>query len=280
MVLTEEKISDFAQFLLEEEKSEITIKKYVRDVCKFYDFAERKELSKTLTVEYKTELTNKYKPASVNSMLAAVNKFMDFLNLPRFKVKPLKIQKILFLSEERELKKDEYYRLVDAARNSGNRRLMLIIETIASTGIRISELKYITVEAIEERCADINCKGKRRVVLLTKKICVALKKYAKNKKIRSGAVFVTSSGKPIDSSNIRKDMKKLAESAKVCKRKIFPHNFRHFFARIFYTHTKDIVRLADILGHSSVDTTRIYTMESGGVHRRQLEKLNLVKYDC
>lgn len=280
MILTEEKISDFAQFLLEEEKSEITIKKYVRDVCKFYDFAERKELSKTLTVEYKTELTNKYKPTSVNSMLAAVNKFMDFLNLPRFKVKPLKIQKILFLSEERELKKDEYYRLVDAARNSGNRRLMLIIETIASTGIRISELKYITVEAIEERCADINCKGKRRGVLLTKKICVALKKYAKNKKIRSGAVFVTSSGKPIDSSNIRKDMKKLAESAKVCKRKIFPHNFRHFFARIFYTHTKDIVRLADILGHSSVDTTRIYTMESGGVHRRQLEKLNLVKYDC
>ena len=231
-------------------------------------------------MEYKTELTNKYKPTSVNSMLAAVNKFMDFLNLPRFKVKPLKIQKILFLSEERELKKDEYYRLVDAARNSGNRRLMLIIETIASTGIRISELKYITVEAIEERCADINCKGKRRVVLLTKKICVALKKYAKNKKIRSGAVFVTSSGKPIDSSNIRKDMKKLAESAKVCKQKIFPHNFRHFFARIFYTHTKDIVRLADILGHSSVDTTRIYTMESGGVHRRQLEKLNLVKYDC
>ena len=278
MELTEEKISEFAQFLLEEEKSEITIKKYVRDVQKFFEFAEEKELSKTLTVEYKSELTEKYKPTSVNSMLAAVNKFMDFLNLPRFKVKPLKIQRMLFLSEEKELRRDEYNRLVDAAQSNGNQRLMLIIETIASTGIRISELKFITVEAVLEKRADINCKGKRRVVLLTKKLCKVLKEYIKNKKIRSGAVFVTSSGKPMDSSNIRKEMKKLAELAKVNKQKIFPHNFRHFFARTFYSQTKDIVRLADILGHSSVDTTRIYTMESGGAHRRQLEKLNLVKY--
>ena len=278
MELTEEKISEFARFLLEEEKSEITIKKYVRDVEKFCGFAEGKELSKTLTVEYKAAITEKYKPTSVNSMLAAVNKFMDFLNLPRFKVKPLKIQRMLFLSEEKELKRDEYNRLVDAAQSNGNQRLMLIIETIASTGIRISELKFITVEAVSEKRAEINCKGKRRVVLLTKKLCKVLKEYIKNKKIRSGAVFVTSSGKPVDSSNIRKEMKKLAELAKVNKQKIFPHNFRHFFARTFYSQTKDIVRLADILGHSSVDTTRIYTMESGGAHRRQLEKLNLVKY--
>lgn len=278
MILTEEKISEFAQFLKEEEKSEITIKKYVRDAEKFYIFAEGKELSKTLTVEYKSELTEKYKPASVNSMLAAVNKFMDFLNLPRYKVKPLKIQRTLFLSEEKELHRDEYNRLVNAAQSGGNQRLMLIIETIASTGIRISELKYITVEAVSEKRADINCKGKRRVVLLTKKLCKVLKEYIKIKKIRSGAVFVTSSGKPVDSSNIRKEMKKLSELAKVNKQKIFPHNFRHFFARTFYSTTKDIVRLADILGHSSVDTTRIYTMESGGAHRRQLEKLNLVKY--
>ena len=278
MVLTEEKIAEFAQFLLEEEKSEITIKKYVRDVQKFVDFTEKRELSKTLTVEYKTELTGKYKPTSLNSMLAAVNKFMDFLNLPRFKVKPLKIQRMLFLSEERELKRDEYYRLIDAAQSSGNQRLTLIIETIASTGIRISELKFITVEAIEAKQADINCKGKRRVVFLPNKLCRALNKYAKNKKIRSGAVFITSSGKAVDASNIRKEMKRLSESSKVGKQKIFPHNFRHFFARTFYSTTKDIVRLADILGHSSVDTTRIYTMESGGAHRRQLEKLNLVKY--
>lgn len=278
MILTEEKISEFAQFLLEEEKSEITIKKYVRDVRKFYEFAGDNELSKTLTVEYKSMLTGKFKPSSVNSMLAAVNKFMDFLNLSRFKVKPLKIQRMLFLSEERELRREEYYRLVDAAQNSGNERLMLIIETIASTGIRISELQFITIEAVEEQRADINCKGKRRVVLLTKKLCKVLKKYAKNKKIRSGAVFVTSSGKPVDSSNIRKELKRLSESAKVDRRKIFPHNFRHFFARTFYSKTKDIVRLADILGHSSVDTTRIYTMESGSTHRCQLEKLNLVKY--
>ncbi|MBD5116016.1 MAG: tyrosine-type recombinase/integrase [Ruminococcaceae bacterium] len=279
MIITEGKISEFAQFLLEEEKSEITIKKYIRDVRKFADFADRKELSKTLTVEYKATLTEKFKPSSVNSMLAAVNKFMDFLNLPRFKVKPLKIQRMLFLSEERELKREEYYRLVDAARDSGNERLMLIIEAVASTGIRISELKFITVEAVETRRADINCKGKRRVVLLTKKLCRVLKKYAKNKNIRSGAVFVTSSGKAVDSSNIRKEMKKLSESARVERQKIFPHNLRHFFARTFYSQTKDIVRLADILGHSSVDTTRIYTMESGSAHRRQLEKMELVKYD-
>lgn len=279
MIITEGKISEFAQFLLEEEKSEITIKKYIRDVRKFADFADRKELSKTLTVEYKATLMEKFKPSSVNSMLAAVNKFMDFLNLPRFKVKPLKIQRMLFLSEERELKREEYYRLVDAARDSGNERLMLIIEAVASTGIRISELKFITVEAVETRRADINCKGKRRVVLLTKKLCRVLKKYAKNKNIRSGAVFVTSSGKAVDSSNIRKEMKKLSESARVERQKIFPHNLRHFFARTFYSQTKDIVRLADILGHSSVDTTRIYTMESGSAHRRQLEKMELVKYD-
>lgn len=278
MVLTEEKITEFAHFLLEEEKSDITIKKYARDVQKFLDFTEGKELSKSLTVEYKAELAEKYKPSSVNSMLAAVNKFMDFLNLPRFKVKPLKIQRTLFLSEEKEMKKDEYYRLVDAAQNSGNRRLTLIIETIASTGIRISELRFITVEAVEARQADINCKGKRRVIFLPNKLCRALKKYAKNKKIRSGAVFITSSGKTVDASNIRKEMKKLAECAKVSKKKIFPHNFRHFFARTFYSVTKDIVRLADILGHSSVDTTRIYTMESGSVHRRQMEKLELVRY--
>ena len=152
MIITEGKISEFAQFLLEEEKSEITIKKYIRDVRKFADFADRKELSKTLTVEYKATLTEKFKPSSVNSMLAAVNKFMDFLNLPRFKVKPLKIQRMLFLSEERELKREEYYRLVDAARDSGNERLMLIIEAVASTGIRISELKFITVEAVRGQC--------------------------------------------------------------------------------------------------------------------------------
>ncbi len=278
MEMIEKHISEFAQFLKEEEKTEITIKKYTHDVQKFYEFAEGKELSKALTVEYKSVLVEKYKPASVNSMLAAVNKFMDFLNLPRFKVKPLKIQRILFLSEEKELHRDEYNRLVDAAGACENERLMLILETIASTGIRISELKFITVEAVTEKRADINCKGKRRVVLLTKKLCKVLKEYIKNKKIRSGAVFVTSSGKPVDASNIRKEMKKLSEIAKVNKQKIFPHNFRHFFARTFYSQTKDIVRLADILGHSSVDTTRIYTMESGSAHRKQLEKLNLVKY--
>lgn len=278
MVITEEKISEFAQYLLEEEKSENTIKKYIRDVRKFYGFAEEKELSKALTVEYKAVLTEKYKPSSVNSILAAINKFMDFLNFPRFKVKPLKIQRTLFLPEEKELRRDEYYRLVDAAKNSGNQRLTLIIETIASTGIRISELKFITVKAVQEKCVDINCKGKRRLVLLTKKLCRALKNYIKDKKIRLGPVFVTSSGKPLDPSNIRKELKKLAEPAKVSQKKIFPHNFRHFFARLFYSQTKDIVRLSDILGHSSIDTTRIYTMESGIVHRLQLEKLNLIKY--
>lgn len=278
MEISEKSISEFAGFLKEEEKAEITIKKYVRDVEKFYEFAEGKELSKDLTVEYKLSLAEKYKPASANSMLAAMNKFLDFLCLPRFKVKQFKMQRTMFLSEEKEMKRDEYDRLVDTAQSSGNTRLMLIIETIASTGIRISELAFITAEAVERKQAEINCKGKRRVVLLTKKLCKVLKEYIKSKKIRSGAVFVTSSGKPMDPSNIRKEMKKLAELAKVSSKKVFPHNFRHFFARTFYTKTKDIVRLADILGHSSIDTTRIYTMESESTHRKQLEKLDMVKY--
>ncbi len=277
MEITADKIVEFEKFLVEEEKCESTIKKYVRDVRGFMEFAEGKELSKTLTVEYKSVLAEKYKPSGANSIIAAVNKFMDFLNLPRFKVKPMKIQRTLFLPEEKELKREEYDRLVETARSSDNIRLMLIIETIASTGIRISELKFVTVEAITRRQLDINCKGKRRIVLLTKKLCKVLKEYAKSKKIRSGAVFVTSSGKDIDPSNIRKEMKKLSELAKVSPKKVFPHNFRHFFARTFYSKTKDIASLADILGHTSVDTTRIYTMESGSTHRKQLEKLNLVK---
>ncbi len=278
MQATAKDIAGFKDFLTEEEKCESTIKKYVRDAQNFVDFAEGKELSKILTTEYKSLLAEKYKPSSANSIIAAMNKFLDFLCLPRFKVKQFKVQRAMFLSEEKEMRREEYDRLVDAAQSSGNTRLMLIIETIASTGIRISELAFITAEAVERRRAEINCKGKRRVVLLTKKLCKVLKEYIKNKKIRSGAVFVTSSGKPMDPSNIRKELKKLAAIAKVSPQKVFPHNFRHFFARTFYTKTKDIVRLADILGHSSIDTTRIYTMESGSAHRQQLEKLDLVRY--
>ena len=277
MQIRENDIRQFERYLREEEKSEITIKKYVRDAEKFREFCGERELCKNITVDYKAYLTERYKPASVNSMLAAVNKFVDFLGLPRLKVKPLKIQRAMFLAEEKELHRDEYERILNSAERLQNKRLLLIIQTIASTGIRISELQFITVEAVANKRADICCKGKRRVVLLTKKLCKILKQYIKSQRIKSGCVFVTSSGKPVDASNIRKEMKKLAQNANVDKQKIFPHNFRHFFARMFYSRTKDIVRLADILGHTSVDTTRIYTMESGSAHRRQLEKLDLVR---
>ena len=179
--------------------------------------------------------------------------------------------------EEQELTKSEYERLLTEAKRKGNEKLYLLMQTICSTGIRVSELKYITVESLSARKATINLKGKMRIVIISNSLCKMLAKYAKKKKIKSGSIFVTKNNNPLDRSNIWKLMKKLCESAKVAKEKVYPHNLRHLFARTFYSVQKDIVRLADILGHSSVNTTRIYTMESGEVHRRQIQKLGLLR---
>ena len=274
--ITNDLIQKFKEYLETEEKAVATIEKYVHDVLAFMAWLAGAEVSKLVVLEYKHELTEKYAPASVNSALSSLNSFFIFNEWYDCKVKALKIQKQIFANKDKELTKAEYERLLMAAKQKKNQRLYFLMQTICSTGIRVSELRFITVEAVLRGQAHINCKGKMRVVILTNQLCKMLKNYIKENKIISGSVFVTKTGKPLDRSNIWSDLKKLCESAGVDKEKVFPHNFRHLFARTYYTLQKDIVRLADILGHSNVNTTRIYTMESGEVHRRQLQKLGLL----
>ncbi len=274
--ICEKTLAEFKQDLLDKERSNNTIEKYLRDVRAFLVYIGENTLDKALLVEYKAFLQTKYVPASVNSMIAAINCFLEFIGKSFLRLKPLRIQRSLFSSGERELKKDEYERLLKAAKTSGNKRLMLIVETICSTGIRVSELRFITLEAVKSGRAEINCKGKHRTVFLTEKLCDILNSYIEEHGITGGAIFVTRNGKPLDRSNIWRDMKKLCESADVPQKKVFPHNLRHLFARTFYSTEKDLLRLADILGHSSINTTRIYTMESGCEHVKLLEKMNLV----
>ena len=274
--ITNELITKFKEYLIDEEKSLATLDKYIRDITVFMEWSNNQELCKSLVLEYKQEIIAKYAPASVNSIISSLNSFFVYNEWYDCKVKALKIQKQIFANKDKELTKAEYERLLIAAKQKKNQRLYFLMQTICSTGIRVSELRFITVEAVLRGQAHINCKGKMRVVILTKQLCKMLKDYVKENKIISGSVFITKTGKPLDRSNIWSDLKKLCESAGVDKDKVFPHNFRHLFARTYYTLQKDIVRLADILGHSNVNTTRIYTMESGEVHRRQLQKLGLL----
>ncbi len=276
-IITDDLIEKFKDFLINEEKASATLEKYMRDIRAFSLWTSGSELDKRKVLDYKEYLIGKFAPASVNSVLSSLNSFFEFNNWYEMKVKMLKIQKQIFAQKDKELSKAEYNRLLDAAKKKSNERLYLLMQTICSSGIRVSELQYITVEAIRLRKATINCKGKMRIVILPKELCRMLTEYAKTKKITSGSVFVTKTGKPLDRSTIWKMMKALCESAKVSKYKVFPHNLRHLFARTFYTLQKDIVRLADILGHSSVNTTRIYTMETGEIHRRQIQKLGLLR---
>ncbi len=264
----------FKNHLLSEEKSDSTIEKCISDLKSFAVWLGNRNLEKTVVLEYKKHITGKYLPSSVNSIISSLNSFFSYNEWFDCKVKTLKIQKKIF--SEKELSKQEYERLLRAAQASNNQRLMLVMQTICSCGIRVSELKYITVEAIRVGKATINCKGKMRVVMLTTGLCKILAKYIKEQKITNGSIFVTKNGKPLDRSNIWADMKKLCERAGVMRDKVFPHNLRHLFARTYYSLQKDIVRLADILGHSNINTTRIYTIENGEVHRRQLQKLGLL----
>ena len=272
-----EAVEKYKSYLIDEEKSQSTIEKYIRDVSAFRDWVEGREINKRVVLEYKEKLMENYKPRSVNSILSSLNCLFDYIGWHDCKVKTLKIQKQIFTDKGKELSKLEYKRLLKAAKSEQNERLYYLMQTICSTGIRVSELKFITVEAVNSGQANINCKGKMRTVILTKQLCIMLKGYIRRNKISSGSVFVTKNGKPLDRSNIWSDMKKLCKSAGVSRDKVFPHNLRHLFARSYYSLERDIVRLADILGHSSVNTTRIYTMESGEVHRRQLERMGLLQ---
>lgn len=271
-----ERISDFKKFLVEQERSPHTIAKYIHDAGVFIKFAGKSVLNKELVIGFKAFLGERYALSSANSMLAAANSFLKFIGCADLRVKPFRIQRALFVSEDRELCRGEYLRLIEAARRQKNERLMLIVETICATGIRVSELKFITAGAVRAGRAEIRCKGKLRIVFLPPQLCALLKKYIKKQKITAGAVFITRSGKQLDRSNIWRDMKKLCDSAVVHPKKVFPHNLRHLFAKTYYSLEKDLSRLADILGHSSVNTTRIYTMESGQTHARQIERLNLI----
>lgn len=276
-IITNELINNFKLYLYEEERSGNTIEKYMRDIRFFRDWLQNRNIDKSVVIEYKKELCQRYVMKSVNSMLSSVNAFFVFMGWYDLKIKTLKIQKQIFAKDEKELTKDEYKRLLNAAKSKGNQKLFLLMQTICATGIRVSELKYITLEVLKDGRADVNMKGKLRVIIIPQELCKTLKRYAAEQKITSGSIFVTKTGRPLDRTNIWKMMKALCESANVDKGKVFPHNLRHLFARTFYSIEKDIVRLADILGHSSVNTTRIYTMETGETHRRQIQKLGLLR---
>lgn len=267
---------DFEKHLRENEKSNATIEKYVRDLRRFISYANGKEIDKSLMLGYKAALGNEYALTSANSMLASLNAFLRFCGFSDMCVRQFKIQKKVFCAEEKELSKAEYIALVRTAENNKNMRLSLLIQTICGTGIRVSELEYITVESVKRGEAIVSCKGKTRAVFI---ICALQKKllgYAKEQKITSGSIFVTKSGKPMNRSNIWSQMKALCNEAGVSPEKVFPHNFRHLFARTFYGIEKDIAKLADILGHSNINTTRIYIISTGAEHRRKMENMRLI----
>ena len=272
----------YALHLREEERADSTIEKYVRDLEALGRHLAGRPVTKAALIGWKEELTAAHAPATVNSMIAAVNGFLRFMGWRECAVKLLNIQKSLFCDEGRELTRSEYVRLVRAAELDGNRRLALVLQTICATGIRVSELKFVTVEAVQTGRAEIANKGKRRTVFLPDKLRRLLRTYLQAQKKTAqpadvkNPVFTTRTGNPLDRSNIWRDMKRLCDSAGVEPGKVFPHNLRHLFARTYYTLEKDLSRLADILGHSSVNTTRVYTMESGAVHARQMERMGLV----
>ena len=270
-------LEQFQEELINEEKSDATREKYVRDVRAFLNYMSTAGyINKEKVVEYKQYLQEHYAVTSINSMLAAINRFFKFTGWYDCAVKALRVQKEAFRSCEKELTRKEYYRLLETARKRGNQRLHLLMQTICSTGIRISELKYITAEAVYSGKARVSLKGKTRTVLLPSRLCRMLKHYARERRIQKGSIFITRNGNPMDRSNVLHEMKKLSEDAGVDRRKIFPHNFRHLFACTYYRMEKDLSHLADLLGHSSVNTTRIYTQISGEEQIRQIELLGLV----
>lgn len=274
--LTTALIEKYLTHLRELERSPLTISKYAHDLNALLTYLGDMPLTKAALIGWKEQLSTALAPTSINSMLVAANGFLQFFGWQELKVNLLKIQRTVFIDEEKELTRTEYERLVRAAEHQENERLSLVIQTICSTGIRVSELRFITVEAVRIGRVEITNKGKRRTIFLPGSLCRVLTAYLKKHRKQKGTVFTTRTGKPLDRSNIWKDMKKLCETAGVDPHKVFPHNLRHLFARTFYALDHDLSRLADILGHSSIATTRIYTAECGTVHARQVERLGLL----
>ena len=278
MQLTQREFDQFEDYLRHDEREESTIEAYLRSLTRFAELADGRAVTKELAMEWKAALAEAgYRPVSVNAMLAAVNKFFTCMGREDCKVKYLKLQRQMFRKSEKDLSKEEYQRLVQAAHEKGDLRMELILETICATGIRVGELKYITLEAVRAGVAEIALKGRIRTILLPRLLCRKLQKYAKQQKIASGKIFLTQDGLPVSRQSIWTRMKALCEAAGVERSKAFPHNLRSLFARSFYGSCHDVVRLADVLGHSSIETTRIYLMSTGKEYLRQLDKLGLVQ---
>lgn len=275
--LTTVQLMAFKQYLHAEERSAGTIDKYVRDVRSFVIWLRGRPVTTEAAADWKMHLLeNGYRPATVNSMLAAVNRFFLFAGWNTCRVKCLRLQRRMFRDQTRELRREDYSKLLDTARACGRGRLALLMEAICATGIRVSEVRYLTVEAARHGRAEIALKGKIRTILLPGKLCRKLLQYAKTQKTASGEIFLTRSGKSLNRKQIWAEMKALCSKAGVAPSKVFPHNLRHLFARIFYKACRDVAKLADILGHSSIETTRIYLISTGAEHARLLERLRLI----
>ena len=276
-IITKEHIVSFGQFLQEDERSAATVEKYLREVRLFAAFLEDREVSKTSVAQWKANLLAKnYNPTTINGKLSAIDRFLSFMGWEDCRVKHLRLQRRLFRESNRELTKEKYGRLIATAEEHGKERLSLLMETICATGIRVSEVRYITVEAAQAGKAEISLKGKIRTNLLPGKLCRKLLKYARKNKIAAGELFLTRSGRPLSRKQIWAEMKAICEKAGVEPGKVFPHNLRHLFARIFYRVCRDVARLADVLGHSSIETTRIYLVSTGVEHAWTLEQMKLI----
>ncbi len=274
-ILTKPRLEAFRQYLYREEKSPATLEKYLRDAGGFMAFLRGQPVTKDQVIAFKGSLRERgYSVASINSMLASVNSLLAFLGWEDCRTRSLRQQRQTYCPEEKALSQGEYRRLLEAA--GEGTRLQLLIQTICGTGIRVSELPYFTLEAVRRGEITIQCKNKTRTILVPGRLKKRLLQYARRQNIRSGRIFITRSGAPLNRSNIWAQMKKLCQAAGVQPSKVFPHNLRKLFARTFYTMEKDIAKLADILGHSSINTTRIYIMTTGAEHRRKIEKLGLV----
>ena len=275
-IITNQIISSFKNYLIENEKAKATIQKYMRDIRYFTDYANKQALDKKLLLSYKDILEKRFAIRSANSMIAALNAILRFQGWHDLCIKQFKVQKEAYCSEERVLTKAEYTSLVRTAELTKNERLSLVVQTICATGIRVSELENITVEAVRRGEAIVSCKGKTRKIFIVKALQKKLLQYAAINGITFGTLFITRSGKPLNRSNIWRQMKALCKAANVSEQKVFPHNLRHLFARSFYGIEKDIAKLADVLGHSNINTTRIYIITSGAEHQRYMENMRLI----
>ncbi len=274
--LSQAMLRSFTDYLVEEERSQATIDKYLRDIRHFMNWMAEGPIDKNLVLAYKAHLSQEYAVTSANSMLAALNTFWRYLGWYDLCLRAFRIQRNAYCSEEKELTKEEYTALIRTAERKRKERLSLVVQTICGTGIRVSELCYITVEAAKKGETTVCCKGKNRRIFLVKALRKKLLQYAKNHGITTGMVFVTQQGRPLNRSNIWREMKALCLEAGVLPDKVFPHNLRHLFARTFYQMEKDIAKLADILGHASINTTRIYILTTGAEHRRKMENMRLI----